>query len=289
MWFHFQAAGRLMSRRKGPVVRMIVVALVASAWCIAGAMWALGTWREANDRASAMTIDVVCDDYLSPVGVKNLAATIARKPGVVEATVQSSDAVWKEFATELRIADQDLRGVALLPTLIRVRLSPELVTQHDVERIVAELRQGSKRAIASITWPRTYVVMVEELRRTLMVFGGAAGILSFVLFGVGVAYAFKAEVHRAGSDLRVAELLGAPMQWIAAPHTIVGLLAGALGILISVGAVVSIHSYARYLASWVGRVTTQEILLASASMACIGAFISWGQSLLAVREAMRQR
>lgn len=289
MWFHFQAAGRLMSRRKGPVVRMVVVALVASAWCIAGAMWAFGTWREANDRASAMTIDVVCDDYLSPVGVKNLAATIARKPGVVEATVQSSDAVWKEFATELRIADQDLRGVAELPTLIRVRLSPELVTQHDVERVVAELRQGSQRAVASVTWPRTYVVMVEELRTTLLVFGGAAGVLSLILFVVGVAYAFKAEVHRAGSDLRVAELLGAPMRWIAAPHIIVGLLAGTLGILVSVAAAVSVHTYARPLASWVSRVTTQEILLASAGLAIIISFMSWGQSLLAVREAMRNR
>lgn len=289
MWFHLQAAGRLISRRTGPVVRMVAVALVASTWCVAGAMWALGTWRDANDRASAMSIDVVCSGDSTGLTPQMLARRIAQTPGVVEAVVQSSESVWKEFARDLKITDENLRTVADLPPMIRVRIALELVTQRDVERVSEALRQISKRSVASIAWPREYVAMVEENRQTLFVFGGAAGVVSLILFVVGIAYAFKAEVHRAGADLRVAELLGAPMPWIAAPHTIVGLLAGALGVVVSAGVVVTMHANAQRLAPWVARVTVQEVLIATAAFAAVGALVSWGQSLLAVREAMRQR
>lgn len=289
MWFHLQAAGRLISRRKGPVVRMVVVALVASTWCVAGAMWALGTWRDANDRAAAMSIDVVCSGDSTGLTPQMLARRVAQTPGVVEAAVQSSESVWKEFARDLKITDENLRTVADLPPMIRVRITPELVTQRDVERVSEALRQISKRSVASIAWPREYVAMVEENRQTLIVFGGAAGVVSLILFVVGIAYAFKAEVHRAGADLRVAELLGAPMPWIAAPHTIVGLLAGALGVVVSAGIVVVMHTNAQRLAPWVARVAVQEVLIATAAFAAVGALVSWGQSLLAVREAMRQR
>lgn len=289
MWFHIQAAGRLMARRKGPVVRMMLVALVASAWCIAGAMWALGTLRDTDERASAMVIDVVCVADSVGVGARALAPLIARRRGVVEATVRSGEAVWKEFAGEFKIADDDLRNVAELPPMIAVRLRPEFVSQAHVERIVAELRQAHSRSIASITWSRSYVAMVEEYRRTLLVFGGAAGVLSVILFGVGIAYAFRAEIHRAGADLRVAELLGAPARWIAAPHTIVGLVAGAIGLLIGVVIVILLQESARPLAPWVARTTVQDVLLAAGCLAIAGAAISWVQSLLAVGEAIRRR
>ncbi len=289
MWFHIQAAGRLMARRKGPVVRMVLVALVASAWCIAGAMWALGTWRDAEERASAMVIDVVCGTDSTSVGARALAPMIARRSGVVEATLRSGETVWKDFAGELKIADDDLRNIAELSPMIAVRLRPELVSQGHVERFVTELRQTHSRSITSITWSRSYVAMVEEYRRTLLVFGGAAGVLSMILFGVGIAYAFRAEVHRAGADLRVAELLGAPARWIAAPHTIVGLVAGAIGLLMSVVIVIMLQDSARWVAPWVARTTVQEVLVAACCLALAGAAISWVQSLLAVREAIRRR
>ena len=289
MWFHLQAASRLVTRRKGPVLRMAIVALVASTWCIAGAVWAIGTWRDADERASAMAIDVVCSNDSTGVRTRTMSQTIARMPGVVEATVRSSDAVWNEFAADMHISDTDLRAIAELPAMIRVRLAPQYVTQEFIDRFAHDLRSASRRSIASITWPRTYVAMVEDHRRTLIVFGGAAGILSLVLFIVAITYAFNAEVHRAGADLRVAELLGAPMRWIAAPHTIVGLLAGACGLVASTLVVLALQSSARHLAPWVGRATQSEILLAAAALAVVGIANSWTQSLLAVREAMRRR
>lgn len=289
MWFHIQAAGRLMARRKGPVARMVLVALVASAWCIAGAMWALGTWRDAEERASAMVIDVVCGTDSTGVSARELAPMIARRSDVFEATVRSGEAVWREFAGELKIANDDLRDVAELPPMIAVRLRPEFVSLGHVERVIAELRQTHSRSIASITWSRSYVAMVEEYRRTLLVFGGAAGVLSLILFGVGITYAFRAEIHRAGTDLRVAELLGARARWIAAPHTIVGLVAGAIGLLIGVVIVIILQESARSLAPWVARTTVQEVLVAAGCLALAGAAISWVQSLLAVGEAIRRR
>lgn len=289
MWFHLQAASRLITRRKGPVVRMAIVALVASTWCIAGAVWAIGTWRDADERASAMVIDVVCADDSTGVRARAMAQSIARIPGVAEATVRTSDAVWKEFAADMNISDTDLRAIAELPVMIRVRLAPEYVAHEFVERFANDLRVAWRRNITSITWPRTYVAMVEEHRRTLVIFGGAAGVLSVMLFLVAIAYAFNAEIHRAGSDLRVAELLGAPMRWIAAPHAIVGLLAGACGLVASTLVVLALQSSARHLAPWVGRVTQVEILLAAAALAAIGIANTCLQSLMAVREAMRRR
>lgn len=289
MWFHVQAAGRLIARRRGPVLRMVLVALVASTWCIAGGMWALGTWREADARASSMTIDIVCVDDTTGVAIRELSNTLSRKQGVVEARLLSSDAVWQEFAREMKIVDENLRTVADFPSIVRVRLAPDYVTTERVDRIAADIRATSKGAISSITWSRSYVAMVEELRRTLVVFGGAAGVVSLILFGVAISYAFKAEVHRAGTDLRVAEVLGASMQWIAAPHLLVGLLSGATGLLLSVVMIISLHASSQHLAPWIGLVGVHEVGYAAGALALIGAVVSWIQSLLAVREAMRRR
>lgn len=289
MWFHLQAAGRLITRRTGPVLRMVLVALVASTWCIAGGMWALGTWREADARASSMTIDIACNDDTTGVAPRDLARALARKQGVVEARLLSSDAVWREFSREMKIVDENLRTVADFPAIVRVRLSPDYVTTDRVERIVADIRATSKSAISSVTWSRSYVAMVEELRRTLVVFGGAAGVVSLILFGVAISYAFKAEVHRAGTDLRVADVLGASMQWIAAPHLLVGLLSGAVGLLLSVAMILSLHASSQHLAPWIGLVGIHEVGYAAGALALIGAVVSWMQSLLAVREAMRRR
>lgn len=289
MWFHLQAAGRLIARRKGPVLRMVVVAFVASTWCIAGAMWALGTWRDADERASMMSIDIVGADDSTGIQTKNLSNIIARKEGVLKAEVVSSDRAWREFSRDMKIVDESLRAVADLPPFIRVRLEPRFVSTPRVERFVADVRSVSSDKIASITWSRSYVAMVDDVRQTLMMFGGAAGVLTLFLFVVAVSYAFKAEVHRAGSDLRVAELLGAPMRWIAAPHLLVGLLAGATGLVLSSALIIWLHSSTQHLASWIGQVQLYEVGYAAGAVAVVGLAVSWSQSVLAVREAMRRR
>lgn len=288
MWFHIQAAGRLIARRTGPVLRMVLVALVASTWCIAGGMWALGTWRDANARASAMTIDVVCDNDSTGAATRELARALARKQGVVEAHLLTSDAVWREFSREMKIVDENLRAVAAFPSVVRVRLAPDYVSTERVERITADIRLTSRGTISSIAWSRPYVAMVEELRRTLVVFGGAAGIVSLILFGVAISYAFKAEVHRAGTDLRVADVLGASMRWIAAPHLLVGLISGATGLLLSVALIIALRSSSQHLAPWVRSVGVHEVGYAAGVLAIVGVIVSWVQSLLAVREAMRR-
>jgi cell division protein FtsX len=268
---------------------MIVVAFVASTWCIAGGMWALGTWRDADERASMLSIDVVCEDDSTESHTRKLATMIARKQGVLSSDVISSEQAWREFSRDMKIVDDNLQSVANLPSFVRVRLDPRHVSTHRVERFVAEVRGVSTHKISSIAWSRSYVAMVDDVRQTLMMFGGAAGILSFVLFVVAVSYAFKAEVHRAGSDLRVAELLGAPVRWIAAPHLLVGLIAGVVGLLLSLSVLVYLQSSMQHLASWIRYVEVQEVGYAAGVLAAIGLGVSWTQSVMAVREAMRHR
>ena len=79
------------------------------------------------------------------------------------------------------------------------------------------------------------------------------------------------------------------MQWIAAPHLLVGLLSGATGLLISVGIILALQSSSQHLAPWIGHVGVHEVGYAAGALALVGATVSWMQSVLAVREALRRR
>ncbi|MBK6290637.1 MAG: hypothetical protein IPI24_00805 [Ignavibacteria bacterium] len=289
LWFHMQGAGRLLTRRKGPVVRMIFVAFIGTVWCLSGAVWGVAVWRDLDRRAMEMSVDVIGPNDSLDVAIRAMAADMRKRPSIIGVRLMSGDAVWREFAHDMRLEADDLREVASVPTILRLNLRPNMVSLAATDRFVRSLKDIYPEATSSIVWPRAYVEMLDSGRRDVIVFGGVAGILSLILFFLSVTYAFRAEIHRAGSDLRVAALLGASTSWIAAPHLIVGLVAGAIGLALGSGVVLLARPYALQHAAWLQTVRITEIVAWTSFVVIAGIALSWWQSAISVRGATRRQ
>ncbi|MCX6140090.1 MAG: hypothetical protein NTX15_04550 [Candidatus Kapabacteria bacterium] len=289
LWFHVQGAGRLLARRRGPVLRMMVVAAVGTIWCLAGATLGVSVWRDLDRRAQEMTIDVIGPNDSTNQAINAMAMDMRRRPSVASVTLMNGEAVWREFSHDMHLESDDLRDVAAVPTILRIHLRPVLVSMSSTDRFVRSLREMYPEATSDVVWPKPYVEMIDASRRSVLVFGIVAGLLSLVLFLIAAAYAFRAEIHRAGSDLNVAALLGASVSWIAAPHLLVSLVAGAVGLLIGVGVVLVARPYAYVYASWLEHVSVGEILLWAALVGILGLALSWWQSFIGVKGASRLR
>jgi cell division protein FtsX len=268
---------------------MVAVAFVGTIWCLAGTALGLGVWRDLDAQAARCTIDVVVREYSSEASLSTMVSDLRRRGIVSSAQLMNSDDVWTDFARDLQIRSQDLRDVAHVPAIVRVRLQPASLDRRTVESFITSVRTTYPESVETIVWPESYVDMIERGRRSLVVFGGAALLLSLVLFVVAVSYAFRAEIHRAGADLRVADLMGATPTWIAMPHLIVSLLSGVAGLILGVGLAVGVRAPAIMHAPWLQTVRIEEILLAAAAVAVLGLLLSWRQSVRAVTRAVRLR
>lgn len=288
-WFHQQGALRLLVRRKGPVARMILVALFGSIWCLAGAVLGVAVWRDLDRRAEDMTIDVVANTQGGDSALLSMLSDLRRRPSVLRAEYLAPDRVWKEFAAELRLDAQDLREVVATPSMLRIHLRASHATTTKTQVFVQTLRDTYPDACERVVWPRAYIEMIGAARRDIIGFGGAAGMLSVVLFLIGVAYAFRAEIQRAGTDLTVASLLGATPTWIAAPHIIVGVTAGFVGLGLGVAAIFIALGVAGPTAPWLFNVSAKEIMIAGGILGLLGIFMSVWQSIVAVHSAIRRR
>lgn len=289
MWFHWQGAMRLLRRRTGPVLRMVVVAFIGSVWCLVGTALGIGAWRDLDGRAGQLTVDIVARDSAASADLATLVADLRRRPIVASAALMSRDDVWADFARDLQLRADDLREVAHVPVIARITLRPHAVRTATIDGFVRSVRDRYPETVASVVWPTATVDMIDRSRRTLLVFGGAALLLSLIVFVVAVAYAFRAEIHRAGADLRVADLMGATPGWIAAPHLLVSIIAGAGGLILSATAVVLAAPSALEHAPWLATVRTEELALTAGAIALLGLLLSWWQSVRAVKGAVRVR
>ena len=289
MWFHIQGAGRLLTRRKGPVTRMILVALVGTVWCLAGGALGLSVWRDIDRRAGEMIVDVVMQHHTTDAEIRSIVADLRRRPSVARADYLSSEQVWKNFSQELKLESDDLREVAAVPRIIRLRLQSRIVSVSKTVVFIRSVQDTYPESIDRIVWPRAFAEMIDSSRRDVIGFGGVAGTLSLILFLLAVAYAFRAEIHRAGADLSVAALLGATPGWIAAPHIIVGGVCGLVGLVFGVTLVVIAREIGSASAPWISSVSAVEILVGALLIAMLGLLMTWWQSIISVRRIARRR
>ncbi len=289
IWFHIQGSSRLLARRKGPVARMVVVAAVGTLWCLAGGMWGVAVWRDLDRRAEQMSIDIIGPADSTNQAIRAMAQDMRRRPSVKSVQVLTSDQVWSEFANEMHLESDDLREVAAVPSILRIQLRPPMVSLSATEKFVRSLVDMYPEATARIVWPRPYVEMLDAGRANVIIFGSVAGLLSLVLFLWALTYAFRAEIHRAGSDLKVAALLGAPNAWIAAPHLLVGSVAGAVGLVLGLGILCIARPTMLTQWVWLGNVSLNEIFIGACAIVFLGLLLCWWQSIASVKGATRTR
>lgn len=284
MWFHRSASVALMKRRKGPVLRMVLVAFVAALWCIAGGSWMLATWREIDAQAGNVAVEVYLHLDASDSVTKNFRQSMQQIPHVASARIVTGEDAWQTFSREIGVEDE-LRQVVDLPSIVKLRLLPDGVRVSSLALLSSAIERQYPDIVREVVWPRDYVSMLDSRRSDVTILGISAALLSIVMFSIALIYAFRAEIHRAGGDLAIGAMLGAGLQSIAAPHFIVGLVSGFFGLTAAtiVGIVVVMNAVQRL--PWLRFVGLTDVLIISATLIVPGIIISWGQSITAARNA----
>ncbi len=286
-WFAPRAARRIAVARKGAVLRIFVVSVFGTLWCLAGGAVALGIWRDVDRRATETRFDIIVADSTTAERAANILADLRRKPGVMAAEYKSSSVVWREFSATLGIADTDLQTIASVPAVIRLQLAPSQANPKALRSLENGIRILYGNAVADIVWSKPYAELLELQRRDVALFSLIAGALSLVLFSVAISYSFRAEIHRATDDLRVGVLLGASWSWTAMPHFMVSATVGAMGVLVATGVLLLARPLVESNYPWVASVSTLELLIAAVGIAVVGKALAWWQSYRAVRSGVK--
>lgn len=287
LWFHMTAAGRLLTRRKGPVFRMTLVALIGTLWCMVGGVWTIATYRSIEHQAETIQVDVFLRPSATDREARVLTRNIAMLPAVDQARLVREQESWREFSSDIDV-DEALRAVVTMPRIVRFWPKAQHASVAELDALATNLEKAYGDRIDQVVWPRTLADVVEARRRDLLVLGTVAGALSVVMFLLALVYAFRAEIHVAGGDLRVGTLLGARAGWVAMPHLLVSVMSGLLGLLLALAVVAVGAQYAMEFVPWVGVVQVNELGVIAATLAVLGFLVCWWQSMAAGRTAIRK-
>lgn len=285
-WFHLRAAGMLIRRRKGPVFRMVIVAFIGTLWCVGGAVWTLSTYRSIQAQATNVQVDVLLKTDATDQEARAISRRVASMPEVDRSRLMTEIDVWREFTGEVGV-DDDLRAVVSMPRIVRFSPVAATATTPDVKRVVKSVENTYSSLIEEVVWSEDYVGALDERRKDLILLGAVAGAMSLLVFLIGLIYAFRAELHVAGGDLRVGSLLGATPRWIATPHILVSGFSGIAGLFIASALVWALMRSPYGDILWLTEVRYQEFGILAGSLLVLGLIVSLWQSLRAARKAER--
>lgn len=285
-WFHRSAGIALLKRRKGPVGRMILVSFASCLWFFAGGSWIVATLRDMDRQASTISIDIFLQPEISDSSGFVLASTLRLMPDVVQSKYIDESKMWSEFSAEIGV-DDELHQIVDMPSVIRISLTPKAVHERDVVMLARAIERQYPETVSEVVWPKQLIKLLDQRRQDVMLLGIVAGVLSFVLFVFALAYAFRAEIHRAGADLYVGVVLGADPSSIAMPHLFVSMVAGAAGLVLAYIATVVAGVYLYERLDWIGLVRDTDLWKMSAFVVVVGSIVCVQQSLFAARRADR--
>ncbi|HCN06127.1 MAG TPA: hypothetical protein DIS79_10960 [Bacteroidetes bacterium] len=284
MWFATNMAWKLLQRRRGPVLRMVLTSFLTALWVVGGIIWALAAWRDVVRQTVDVRIDVVMASTASDsITIATLKA-IRKIEAVQQAYIVDDEAVWEEFATDLGLADDAAKSLAALPSIIRVALKYNNTSKHGAESfefLLLNLPQADN--VDVVATPDVTLVRLDERRYHLIIVSLLAGILTLAVVSTAIGYALRAELHRAEEDFPVVSLLGASSWQSIRPHMLVGMFCGALGLAGATGVIVGTRQSALQVWPWLESVTVYEIALALGGLAVFGAIVTIVQGLTTVR------
>jgi len=263
---------------------MFLVAFASCVWFFAGGSWIIATLRDADRQATDVVFDVFLQPDVTDSSGRALVRTLRLMPNIASASLKDANSVWKEFSTEVGIGEE-LQSIVDVPSIIRCKLKPNAVHETDALLLAAAIERQYPQLVKEVVWPKQLVALIDARRQDVVLLGSAAGALSIVLFIFALAYAFRAEIHRAGEDLRVGVVLGASPVSIAMPHVVVSCTAGFLGLAIAYAVVLAAGMNLGSKLTWIRLVSPTDLGLMSIALACVGILVCWQQSVHAVYKA----
>lgn len=284
LWFHFRSAGQLLQRRKGPVVRMVTVAMIGTLWSVVGGAWFIATWRDIDRQAGDVRIDMLVRSDATDSAVREAVEEIRELPSADLVRFIRENEVWREFSNDVG-AEEDLRAVVTMPRFIRIIPHAEAATMPQLSLMTSAILSRYGDVVLNASWPRDYVRLLDSRRNDVMILAIISGALSLIMFMLAVAYAFRAEIHAAGGDLRVGALLGASLWWTAMPHILVSLVAGAIGLGLASALIAGAAGPVLERVPWFAAVRPDEVMLIVGGLGAVGIIVSLWQSIVIARRA----
>ncbi len=212
MWFHRTVLINLIRNRPVAALRMMVVAFVAALWCVGGFVWTLATLRDLDRQASEVRVEVVMKTSAAESVAKSIVRDLRRMPSMRQATIVYPMQMWKEFSSELSVNDE-LQDVVVLPIVIRFHPTVEHVNSKWLNMVGTSISSMYSQSVQQVIWPADFVQMIDARRTDILLFGGAAGVMSVIVFFIAMQHAFRSELQLAARDLKVLSSLGAPTLW----------------------------------------------------------------------------
>jgi cell division protein FtsX len=285
VWFHTTVAWGLARRRSRATIRIVVASLLASLWCLLGAVWGTAMWRDTETMASQVAVEVHVRPGTADSAQRALYRSIAKRPEVEAIRWKTAESVWRQFAAEMGIEGAELRDLVDVPTVFQVRLVPAAL--HDAAGFAHAIK-AYYQDVQDVPYAAEAASAVAARRRDLQIAGPIAGGLSILLFLVVVSYALRSEVNEARRDMHLGGLIGARPRFVAMPHAIVSWCAGALGLFLAWGIIVALYPVAVATVRWPGAVSVMEITIAASFLGIVGLIACWWQALRAASQAMRR-
>lgn len=280
MWYHMSSVGSMLRRRSRMAMRITLVALFGSMWCLAGGVWTLATWRDIEHATGQVTVDVYFESSTPDSVILEARQHLAESPYVAGAWRMQAESVWQQFENELRLSkDSTLRTIVEMPRIVRVLPKANHVSVAHVSDLVTAIRRAGWSTVTDVPWPQSYVAALDRRRADLLVMGTVAGGLSIFLFAVVLLSSLRAEFDRAHADVAIAHLVGAGRSFVAMPHILLAVLCCVVGIALSVGGTAILwQDYVVRWQDWLATVRVDELGVAGASMiaGCIIVVATYG-------------
>lgn len=286
MWFHTMAASRLLFRRKSAVARMLATACIGSLWCVVGVAWILGMLRETDAIASNVQLRVSMRQGVGADTVQMIKRALSQMPAVHNVSFTSGRSAAHEFFHAIDVQDPALEEIISVPDVLNVTPQRDFCTTQRMQMLERTMR-STYPEVEHVVWPTDLVLSIERRTNDLFVLGLVVAGMTLIIFALALTYAFRAEIHKADSDLTVGWIMGARSWFIATPHWMVGIVATVLGAALAALCSAIAWQWALPSIPWLVRVRPEEIGITVVTCAGVGCVMSVWQSVVAARQAAR--
>lgn len=288
-WFQIQVIRALLQHRKRAIARVWLTTFVGALWIIAGVLWYTGSMRSIATEARSVKVDFFLNPLVSDQEAHTISSTVAAMPSVRQAWMVHEAEMWKELNQALQGSAEELADVVRLPRLIRVLPWPDAVTERDITTLVTRLRAANEDSITEVAYPRQLVQQLDARRTDLQLMGGAAAIVSLLLFAIGFAYAFRSELNSAAHDLRAGAMMGTGKFALVAPYLAVHLTTGMAGLATGAAVIHAVLTLATGRVTWLTPVAWADLWMSCAVLAVIVTALTLWQALQAGTRAYKKR
>lgn len=226
--YYFHRAGTLISKRKLPFIRIVLIAIILTL----SAVWAItaytGLIKEQDRLASNLEISVIIKKNTDTTRIVSLAESLKAFQQIRTVKIITPALASIEFQKELGEDTDLLFAESPFQWSIVFTMEPAYCDHQTVSTILAHL--GSKQIVEQTVF-NDKAAGALFARSTMVLTLGLAGATGIVILFLGfLSYVFRSELLQSPAEWFILQTLGAAKMFIAFPHVLFAACACLTGI-----------------------------------------------------------